>query len=163
MTASEPVSKSPSGAWLCGRRHLEIGYVASQAEGSVLSPGYRHLTSGQDPPAWAMRAKGVASPSWSRAGNPQGSMLLVGTWPKSPIQTERSRLGDRAGRERPRRVPDSPGLFLQWPQRLGTRYDSGSPPTVLCSPGTANPDCGDRETESRAPHSPRPPAYSWGN
>lgn len=93
VTKPEPVIKPPSCVGLCERSHLESGYVASQAAGSVLPLGCRHLANGQVFSPSRVRAKGSASPFWSRAGHLLGSILIMGTWQKSLIQIEALLLG----------------------------------------------------------------------
>lgn len=93
MTKPEPMSQHPSCLGLCGRSHLESGYVASPAAGSVLPLGCRHLANGHVLSPSRVRAKGGSSPFWSRAGHLLGSILLVGTWQKSLIQIETLFLG----------------------------------------------------------------------
>lgn len=51
------------------------------------------LQTGRCCPPSRVRAKGGSSPSWSRAGYLFGSILLVGTWQKNPIQIETLFLG----------------------------------------------------------------------
>lgn len=47
VTKPEPMTQQPSCLGLCGGSHLESGYVASPAAGSMLALGCSHLANGQ--------------------------------------------------------------------------------------------------------------------
>lgn len=87
MMALEPVSELLPWLGLCGRSHLESGYVAKSGGGKRASPRWLPSCKRAEAVQPGLEGKGRGSPSWSRAGNLWSSILLVGTGPRNLIET----------------------------------------------------------------------------